>query len=149
MKAIQQLKRPTLAYPKQPTRAQYTDANGDFYDDTFEMAKFAWKEDYKGMKYHMDKYNDNESNAWARIYDQCSPELKNKLEGTSGYANAKSSKDTIKLLRSFASSRKKRAVRTMVAHGARFSVYQIIKLCWATKCEFGKCEMGNSHLLLH
>jgi hypothetical protein len=29
----------------------------------------------------------------------------------------------------------------MVAHGACFSVYQ---LCWVTKCEFGKCEMGNS-----
>jgi len=51
VKAIQQLKRPTLAYPKQPTRAQYTEANGDFDKDRFDMAKFAWKEDYKGMKY--------------------------------------------------------------------------------------------------
>ena len=50
VKAIQQLKRPTLAYPKQPTRAQYTDVNGDFDEDGFDMAKFAWKEDYKGMK---------------------------------------------------------------------------------------------------
>jgi len=25
-------------------RAQYTDANGDFDEDGFEMAKFAWKE---------------------------------------------------------------------------------------------------------
>jgi len=98
VKAIQQLKRPTLAYLKQPTKAQYTDANGDFDDDAFEMAKFAWKKDYKGMKHRMDKYNDNESNAWALIYNQCSPELKNKLEGTSGYDNAKSSNDIIKLL---------------------------------------------------
>jgi len=45
----------------------------------------------------MDKYNDNESNAWALIYDQCSPKLKNKLEGTNGYDNAKSSNDIIKL----------------------------------------------------
>ena len=35
VKAIQQLKRPILAYPKQPTRAQYTDANGDFDNDAF------------------------------------------------------------------------------------------------------------------
>jgi hypothetical protein len=98
VKAIQQLKCPTLAYPKQPTRAQYTDANGDFDEDGFDMAKFAWKEDYKGMKYQMDKYKDNESNARALIYDQCSPELKNKLEGTSGYDSAKSSNDIIKLL---------------------------------------------------
>ncbi len=63
VKAIQQLKHPTLAYPKQPTKSQYTDVNGDFDDNAFEMAKFAWKEDYKGMKHRMDKYNDNESNA--------------------------------------------------------------------------------------
>ena len=98
VKAIQQLKRPTLAYPKQPTKSQYTDVNGDFDDNAFEMAKFAWKEDYKGMKHRMDKYNDNESNAWALIYDQCSPELKNKLKGTSGYDSAKLSNDIIKLL---------------------------------------------------
>ena len=98
VKAIQQLKRPSLAYPKQPTKAQYTDANGDFDDDRLEMVKFAWKEDYKGMKHRMDRYNDNESNAWALIYDQCSPELKNKLEGTNGYDNAKSSNDIVKLL---------------------------------------------------
>jgi hypothetical protein len=39
------------------------------------MAVFAWKEDYKSMKLRMDKYKGNESNAWALIYDQCSPEL--------------------------------------------------------------------------
>ena len=61
VKAIQQLKSPTLSYPKQPTKAKYTDDNGDFDDDEFEMAKFAWKEDYKGKKHQMDKYNDNES----------------------------------------------------------------------------------------
>jgi len=65
---------------------QYTDANGDFDKDGFNRAKFAWKEDYKGMKFRMDKYN------------QCSPKLKNKLEGTSGYDNVKSSNDIIKLL---------------------------------------------------
>ena len=63
VKAIQQLKRRTFAYPKQPTKSQYTDVNGDFDNDSFEMAKFAWIEDYKGMKHQMDKYNDNESNA--------------------------------------------------------------------------------------
>ena len=41
VKAIQQLKRPTLEYTKQPTKAQFTDDNGDFNDDAFEMAKFA------------------------------------------------------------------------------------------------------------
>ena len=95
---IQQLKHPILVYPKQSTKAQYTDACGDFDDNAFKMAKFAWKKDYNGMKHRIDKFNDNESNAWALIYDQCSPELKNKLEGTSGYDNAKSSKNIIKLI---------------------------------------------------
>jgi hypothetical protein len=50
------------------------------------------------MKSRMDKYRDNESNAWALIYDQCSPELKNKLKATDGYSGAKSSNNVAKLL---------------------------------------------------
>ena len=42
MKAIQQLERPTLDYHKQPTRANHTNASGNFDKDKFEMAKFAW-----------------------------------------------------------------------------------------------------------
>lgn len=50
MEAIQQLKRPTHNYLKQPTRVEHTDNKGNFDEETFDMAKFAWKEDYKGMK---------------------------------------------------------------------------------------------------
>jgi hypothetical protein len=50
------------------------------------------------MKYQKDKYNDNKSNAWALIYDQCFPELKNKLKGTSRYDKAKAGNNVIKLL---------------------------------------------------
>jgi hypothetical protein len=46
----------------------------------------------------MDKYRDNKSNAWALIYDQCLPELKNKLEATDGYSVAKSTNNVAKLL---------------------------------------------------
>ncbi len=59
------------------------------------MVKFAWKEDYKGMKYRKDKYNDNKSNAWVLIYNQCSPDLKNKLKGTSRYDKAKAGNNVI------------------------------------------------------
>jgi hypothetical protein len=83
VKAIQQLKHPTLNYPKQPTRAKYTNASGNIDKNEFEMAKFARKEDYKGMKYRKDKYKDNISNTWALVYGQCSHELKNKPKGTS------------------------------------------------------------------
>ncbi len=62
------------------------------------MTKFAWKEDYKEMKHGKDKYKDNKSNAWVLIYGQCSPDLKNKLEGTSGYDNAKADNDVVNFL---------------------------------------------------
>jgi hypothetical protein len=55
VKAIQQLKRPTLNYPRQPTRAEHTKKDGTLYEDAFDMVKFAMKEDYKGMKYQKDK----------------------------------------------------------------------------------------------
>jgi hypothetical protein len=87
-----------LDYPKHPTRAEHPNTNGDFDKDVFNMAKFAWKEDYKGMKYQKDKYNINELNAWALNYKQCSPKLKNKLKGTSGYNKAKAGNDKIKLV---------------------------------------------------
>jgi hypothetical protein len=41
------------------------------------------------MRAKNDRYKDNESNAWALIYNQCFPELKNKLEGVEGYKKAK------------------------------------------------------------
>jgi hypothetical protein len=84
VKAIQQLKPQLLDYPRQPTRAEHIKKDGTLDKDTFDMAKFAWKEDYKGMKYRKDKYNDNESNAWALIYDQCSSSSRTSLKGQAG-----------------------------------------------------------------
>ncbi len=98
VKAIQQLKRPALNYPKQSTRASYANASEKVDEDKFEMAKFAWKKDYKGTKYQKDKYKNNKLNAWALVYGQCSPEFKNKLEGTSGYDSAKADNNMVKLL---------------------------------------------------
>ena len=98
VKAIQQLKQPVLDYPKQPKKSECVDENGDPDDDAFELAKFEWKEEYKGMKVRKDQFKDNESNAWALIYDQCAPELKNKLDGTNGFAKAREDNDVVKLL---------------------------------------------------
>ena len=51
------------------------------------------------MKTRMDKYKDNESNVWALIYDQCSPELaKNKLKKTEGYEGAKGINGLVRIL---------------------------------------------------
>ncbi len=85
-KTIQQMKKADLAYLAKPKKddLECLDDSGNPDPDAFEMAVFAWKEDYKSMKYRMERYKGNESNAWALIYDQCSPELKNKLEGTEG-----------------------------------------------------------------
>jgi hypothetical protein len=62
------------------------------------MAKFTWKENYKAMRDRKDKYSDNKSNAWVLIYDQCAPELKNKLEGTGDYNLSKKTNNMVSLL---------------------------------------------------
>jgi hypothetical protein len=98
VKAIQLLKRPTLEYPRQSKKSECVDENGDPDEDAFEMAKFEWKEEYKGMKVQKDQFKDNESKAWALIHDQCAPELKNKLEGTNGFAKAREDNDVVNLL---------------------------------------------------
>jgi hypothetical protein len=98
VKSIQQMKRPTLAFPAKPTKATCVDENNLFDKDEYEMSKFTWKEEYKATLYRKEKYKENESNMWALIYDQCSPELKNKLEGTSGYDTSKMDNDVVALL---------------------------------------------------
>jgi hypothetical protein len=100
VKTIQQMKRVNLGYPERPkkTEAECCNSGRNPGADAFDMAVFAWKEDYKLMKSRMDKYKGNESNAWALIYNQCSPELKPKLEGTQGYDTAKSANNVAKPL---------------------------------------------------
>ncbi len=98
VRAIPQLKHLTFNYPKLPTRAHHTNASGNLNEDAFNMAKFAWKKDSKGMKHQKDKYKGNKSSAWALIYAQFSPELKNKLKGMSGYDNVKADNYVVNLL---------------------------------------------------
>ena len=74
------------------------DEDNLFDKEKYEMAKFTWKEEYKATLYRKEKYKENKSNAWVLIYDQCSPELKNKLEGTSGYDASKKDDDVVALL---------------------------------------------------
>jgi hypothetical protein len=94
------MKRVILSYPTKPKKQdpQCCGKDGNPNPDAFDMAVFAWKEDYKSMKSKVDRYKDNESNAWALIYEQYSPKLKNKLEGTEGYNGAKSANNVAKLL---------------------------------------------------
>jgi hypothetical protein len=47
IKAIQQIKRPTFAFPPNPTKTTCLDANGNFDEDKYKMAKFTWREEYK------------------------------------------------------------------------------------------------------
>ncbi len=94
------MKKVDLTYPAKPKKddPECLDNSGNPDPDTFEMAVLAWKEDYKSMKYRMERYKGIKSNAWALMYDQCLPELKNKLEGTKGYADTKRMNDVAKLL---------------------------------------------------
>ncbi len=63
-----------------PSKRDYKDKHGNKDPVAFKMAVFVWKEDYKAMRARKDRYRENESHTWALIYNQCSPELKNKLE---------------------------------------------------------------------
>lgn len=98
IKAIQIMKRPKLDFPPKPEKSTCTDINGKFDEDEYDLSKFTWKEEYKRISNRKEKYMENESNAWALIYDQCSPELKNKLEGTEGYMDSKGTNDIISLI---------------------------------------------------
>jgi hypothetical protein len=48
---IQQMKRLPLAFPAKPTKATCVDENNLFDIDEYEMAKFAWKKEYKATLY--------------------------------------------------------------------------------------------------
>jgi hypothetical protein len=98
VKAIQQMKCLTLSYPNKPDKTECMDAAGQFDKDEYEMAKFAWRKDYKAMRARKDKYSENDLNAWALIYDQCAPELKNKLEETADYNTSKKTNDMVSIL---------------------------------------------------
>ncbi len=99
VKALPQLGQPTLDYPAMPSKKDYKDEDGNKDLVAFKMAVFAWKEDYKAMRVRKDRYRDNESNAWALVYYQCSPELKKKLERAEGYDEAKETNNIIQLLK--------------------------------------------------
>jgi hypothetical protein len=51
VKSIQQMKRPTLAFPAKPTKATCVNENNVVNKDKYEMAKFTWKEEYKATLY--------------------------------------------------------------------------------------------------
>jgi hypothetical protein len=65
VKTIQQMKRVSLTYPAKPKKddPECVDNSGDPDPNAFEMAMFAWKEDYKSIKYRMERYKGNKSNA--------------------------------------------------------------------------------------
>jgi hypothetical protein len=50
------------------------------------------------MNSRKQKYEENEANTWALVYNQCSNQLRVKLEGTSGYKLCKKENTVITLL---------------------------------------------------
>ena len=99
VKALQNMSRLQLSPPTKPSKADHTDENGNPDKDLFDMAVYEWKEAHKDYLARKKRYQDNESNAWALLYDQCLPELKNKLKGTKGYDAAKDDNDIIELMK--------------------------------------------------
>jgi hypothetical protein len=77
VKAIQNMQCPTFNPPDKADKASCKDEFGNFDEGEYDMAKFTWKEDYKVVMTRKQKYEENETNLWALIYNQCFPELKN------------------------------------------------------------------------
>jgi hypothetical protein len=98
VKAIQKMKRPTFNPPEKPDKSKCMDSAGNYDANEYDVAKFTWKEDWKLIKTREQKYKENKANAWALVYNQCSSELKVKLDGTSGYEQLKNDNDVIALL---------------------------------------------------
>ncbi len=65
VKTIQKLKKVSLSFPESPMKIDKDccNNNGDPDPDAFDMAIFAWKEDYKSMILRMDKYKGKDANA--------------------------------------------------------------------------------------
>jgi hypothetical protein len=84
VKAIQNMIRPSFDPPEKLDKSKCLDDAGKFNPDKFKMAKFTWKKDWKLMSSRKQKYKENEANAWALVYNQCSNKIRVKLEGTSG-----------------------------------------------------------------
>jgi len=98
VKTIQNLTRQTFKYPDKPKKEDSLDSEGNVDKDLYEMEIFSWKEDWKVIRSKETKYLENEANAWALIWNQCSHELRTKLEGTSGFTASKSNNDVVSLL---------------------------------------------------
>ncbi len=98
VKAVQKMKRPTFDPPEKLDKSKCVDRAGNYNADEYHMAKFTWKEDWKLIKTREQKYKENKANAWAVVYNQCSSEMKVKLDGTSGYKQSKNKNDVIALL---------------------------------------------------
>ena len=98
VKAIQKMKRPTFDPPEKLNKSKCMDSTGNYDADEYDMAKLTWKEDWKLIKTREQKYKENKANAWALVYNQCSSEMKVKLDRTSGYEQSKNNNDVIALL---------------------------------------------------
>jgi hypothetical protein len=89
VKAIQKMKKPTFDLLEKPDKSKCVDSAGNYDANEYKMAKFTWKEDWKLVQ----KYQENKANTWALVYNQCSNEMKVKLNGTSGYEQSKKDND--------------------------------------------------------
>ncbi len=98
VKVIQKMKKLTFNPPEKPDKSKCVDKKGNYDAYEYDMAKFTWKEDWKLVKTRQQKYQENKANVWALVYNQCSNEMKVKLDRTSGYKQLKKDNDVIALL---------------------------------------------------
>ena len=89
--AIKDMVEPTIDLPQQPT--------GTGGNPPTAVEIFVWQEDYKTANTERKQYQENKQRAYALVWGQCSPELRNKVKSAATYGTVSSNHDVVGLLR--------------------------------------------------
>ncbi len=123
-----------IAIPPVPVgKIDPNDASGTTHLPVTNVDLYLWKREHNKAEDSKDKYNKNMAKAYIIIYHQCSPTLKNDLEGSDAFVAIRSSQDVIalfKLLQSFCCSydaKTQGVMATVASHKRLFAVCTLSK----------------------
>ena len=95
--AILKMQPVTIPFEEEPTARKDPTTGQDIPLTSWDVHK--WKEKYNEQLKTLKVYNDSMPKAYIYLYNQCSTNLKNDLEASNAFAQVKSSKDPIGLLK--------------------------------------------------
>jgi hypothetical protein len=104
--AIRDLQTPALVLPAEPTGTPAVAADPNAVPPILAQAAipptraeiFMWEQDFKRTGDKIHQYEENCERAYALVWGQCSPELRNKLKSAPNYAAISGTQDVVQLL---------------------------------------------------